>query len=239
MSSAVLWAEVNLCRYRKDGPCECGSVVIRDRLTERRHKERITDYRGAGGESEEEGQKMSTAPKEDERTDEERERQATEMREALVRSEQLRNAYRNTPWTKPSNPKDNAATSRLQMSLFPQTAIAYGALAMTEGHCKYGGYNFREAGVLASVYVDACMRHLFKWVNGQNVDPKTQVPELASALACIAVIIDAFECGKLNDDRPPKAPLASLLESFEQKTKHLQQTFPDGPPRCVEKERAA
>lgn len=81
---------------------------------------------------------------------------------------------------KDTNPKDGAATSRLDLTLFPQTALAYGALAFTEGHLKYGGYNWRDAGVNASVYVAAALRHLTKWYNGEAFDPKTGVPHLAN-----------------------------------------------------------
>jgi len=129
---------------------------------------------------------------------------------------------------KPSNPKDRMATSRLDLSLFPQTAIAYGALAFTEGDLKYGGYNWRVAGVSANVYVAALFRHVFKWYNGELEDIETHVPHLASAIACLSVIIDAVECGKLNDDRPPKADMAKLLGEFESKVKHLQLIFPNG-----------
>lgn len=135
---------------------------------------------------------------------------------------------------KPTNPKDRAATSRLDLSLFPETAIAYGALAMTEGDCKYGGYNWREAGVLASVYYAAARRHLGKWWDGQDDDPKTWVPHLANALACIAVIIDAVHACQLKDDRPPRTGFAELLGDLEVTVKHLQQEFPNGPGRYTE-----
>jgi hypothetical protein len=137
---------------------------------------------------------------------------------------------------KPTNSKDKAATSRLDLSLFPDTAAAYGALAMVEGDCKYGGYNYRPGGVLASVYVAACRRHLSKWYNGQDEDAKTKVHHLASALACIAVMIDAIECGVLQDDRPPACDLDGLLARCEEKVKHLQKTFPNGPRRYTQKE---
>jgi hypothetical protein len=134
---------------------------------------------------------------------------------------------------KPTNPKDRAATYRLDLTLFPDTAIAYGALAMTEGDCKYGGYNYRPLGVSASIYIVACRRHLSKWYNGEYADPKTKVPHLASALACIAVIIDGIEMGNLKDDRPPSCDLARLLSSFEEKVKHLHTIYPDGPERIT------
>jgi hypothetical protein len=138
---------------------------------------------------------------------------------------------------KATNPKDRAATSRLDLSLFPDTAVIYGALAMTEGDCKYGGYNYRVGGVLASVYYAATSRHLAKWFGGEWADPRTNVPHLASALACIAVVIDAVECGVLKDDRPPRVDVAGLLTRFEENVKHLQTMFPDGPERYTEEKK--
>jgi len=135
---------------------------------------------------------------------------------------------------KPTNPKDRMATSRLDLSLFPDTATAYGALGMVEGDCKYGGYNYRVRGVLASVYVAALRRHISKWYNGEWNDGKTGVPHLASAIACLAIIIDAHEVGVLKDDRPPSVHMTSLLDEFEKKVKHLQSIFPDGPDRYTQ-----
>ena len=135
---------------------------------------------------------------------------------------------------KDTNPKDRIATTRLDLSLFPATATTYGALAMTEGDLKYGGYNYRTAGVKASVYFAAANRHLNKWFNGEWADQKTEVPHLASALACIGVLIDAIECDKLNDDRPPKCDMDALLNEMERRVIHLQQLFPDGPERHKE-----
>ncbi len=135
---------------------------------------------------------------------------------------------------KDTNPKDRIATTRLDLSLFPVTAKAYGALAMTEGDLKYGGYNYRTSGVKASVYFAAANRHLDKWFNGEWADQDTHVPHLASALACIGVLIDAIECQKLNDDRPPKCDMARLLDDMENNVIHLQKLFPNGPDRHKE-----
>jgi Domain of unknown function (DUF5664) len=127
---------------------------------------------------------------------------------------------------KDTNPKDRAATTRLDFSVWPETASAYGALAMTEGDYKYGAYNYRVAGVQASVYVAALRRHMAKWYNGENEDPDTGVPHLANALACVGVIIDALEAGALIDDRPPRVDMGSLLRRFQEKVKRLQEVFP-------------
>jgi hypothetical protein len=135
---------------------------------------------------------------------------------------------------KPTNPKDRMAISRLDLSLFPDTAVVYGSLGMTEGDCKYGGFNFRVGGVLASVYYAAAKRHLAKWFNGEWADAKTNVPHLGSALACVAIIIDAVECGVLRDDRPPKTALAKLLSDAELLVTKLHTMFPNGPVRFTE-----
>lgn len=135
---------------------------------------------------------------------------------------------------KPTNPKDRLATSRLDLSLFPDTAVAYGALGMTEGDSKYGGYNYRVGGVLASVYYAAARRHLADWFNGENIDRKTQVPHLASAIACIAILVDAVECNVLRDDRPPKCNYRKILTEAEALVESLHRMFPDGPARFTE-----
>lgn len=134
-----------------------------------------------------------------------------------------------------SNPKDAAASTRLDLSLFPASARAYGALAFTEGDLKYGGYNWRVAGVKPSVYVAAAGRHLDKYWNGEDVDPVTGVPHLAYAEACIAVVIDAIESDKLVDDRPPKQS-AALYKRFEEIIKKLQSLIPRRTVRYTEKE---
>jgi hypothetical protein len=149
--------------------------------------------------------------------------------------------YNKTGWPydeakKEGNPKDNAATDRIDISLFPDTAVVYGALAMTEGHLKYGGYNYRPIGVSASVYYSALRRHMAKWFNGENDDPKTGVPHLANAIGCLAVLIDSIEARVLVDDRPPIVDVADLIERARWKVKHLQKMFPNGPKRYTQKD---
>lgn len=139
------------------------------------------------------------------------------------------------PMVKDTNPKDRAATSRLDITLFPQTAIIYGALGMTEGDLKYGGYNYREKGVSFSTYIAALMRHLMKLYNGEWEDVKTGVPHLASMLSDVAIIIDAHEMGILNDDRPPRCDVARLLDEMEEKVKCLQSIFTNPPGRVTQK----
>ena len=133
--------------------------------------------------------------------------------------------------TKATNPKDIMATARLPLHLVPSTVEAFAALAYAEGAAKYGAYNWRETGVSASVYLSALRRHLAKWQNGEWADEKTGVPHLASIIADAGIILDAWLCGKLNDDRPPAAPMSELIDSMEPNVRALLEMFKDRNPR--------
>lgn len=135
---------------------------------------------------------------------------------------------------KPSNPKDRAASNRLDISLFPMTAIVAGALAMVEGDCKYGGYNYREMGVCVSTYISALDRHKMKFYNGEWQDTKTWVAHLGSMIASCAILIDGFAKGNIVDDRPPRLDVTALLDEAEEKVTHLHEIFPNGPARYTE-----
>ena len=113
---------------------------------------------------------------------------------------------------KATNPKDAIATDKAPLHLVPASFKAYTATALAEGALKYGAWNWRAAGVRASVYVSALQRHLDKWFNGEDIDPDTGVPHLANAAACLAVLIDSDVQGSMTDDRPiEQAGLPFLL----------------------------
>lgn len=98
------------------------------------------------------------------------------------------------------NPKDIVGSMKLPLHLWPTTATAMGSVALLNGALKYGRANWRRIGVRASVYVDACHRHLAAWFEGHEKDEEG-VPHLAAALACLAIIVDAQAAGTLVDDR--------------------------------------
>jgi len=140
--------------------------------------------------------------------------------------------------TKPTNPKDVAAIGKLDFSLIPGSAMAYLALALTEGHAKYGGYNYRVGGVLASVYTGALDRHKLKYQEGEWQDEKTCVPHLASMMACCAILIDAHEHDVLVDDRPPNEEggfsMSELIERLGKIAQNIKKLWPDGPGRYTQ-----
>lgn len=126
---------------------------------------------------------------------------------------------------KDTNPKDIFGSSKIDTGLVPDSAIIAEALAFSEGALKYGRYNWRIAGVRASVYNAALRRHLSKWWNGEDVDPDTGVPHLASIRACCAILLDASLVGKLTDDRPPKANMTSQIDYANGVFLHLKDVF--------------
>jgi hypothetical protein len=131
---------------------------------------------------------------------------------------------------KPTNPKDQIAVTKLPLHLVPSTLEVFAVLAFLEGASKYGAFNWRVAGVRASVYKSAAERHLKKWWNGEWADKRTGVPHLASAIACLAIILDAGVCGKLTDDRPPPAPVSDLIDGMEADVRRLLDLFADRNP---------
>lgn len=126
---------------------------------------------------------------------------------------------------KETNPKDAIGATKLPMHLIPGSAKAYLAIAFLEGALKYGKYNWRVAGVRASIYADAMERHYEKWKNGEDEDPTTKVPHLASVMACAAIILDAAVCGKLTDDRPPKGKEHYHIDFLAQHVRYLQKMY--------------
>jgi dATP/dGTP diphosphohydrolase len=107
---------------------------------------------------------------------------------------------------KPSNPKDALGSTRAPLHMLPLVAQVAWSLAHMEGGAKYGLWNWCVAGVRASIYVAAAMRHLMKWFFGQTFDPKTGVHHLGYVMACCAILLDAEWREKLVDDRPPALP---------------------------------
>jgi hypothetical protein len=127
--------------------------------------------------------------------------------------------------SKESNPKDVIGTTKVPLSLVPGIVQAYASIAWLEGKTKYGGVNWREAGVKETVYADALLRHFYKYHDGGEwADQKTNVPHLASIIACAGIILDAQLAGKLIDDRPmSQAGLSQAIDDLSSLVEHLRQ----------------
>lgn len=132
---------------------------------------------------------------------------------------------------KNTNPKDLIGSDKLPIHLFPMTAVLFGAVALLDGALKYGRTNWREAGVRASIYYDACMRHLSRWFEGEDLDPDSGIHHLAHAIACIAILIDALEADNLKDDRMYPANYEKTLKEMTKYVKLLKEKYKDYNPK--------
>src|SRR5581483_9154980 len=101
-----------------------------------------------------------------------------------------------------ANPKDLRGSRKVSLTKFPAIATLHASHAMMNGAVKYGPYNWRETAVTASIYVDACMRHLHAWFEGEECADDSDVHHLGHAIACLGILLDAQETGNLIDDRP-------------------------------------
>ena len=117
------------------------------------------------------------------------------------------------------NPKDRIANKKISLTKFPPVALIHGAHAMNDGAAKYGPYNWRENAVIASIYIDAAMRHLLSWFDGEEAASDSEVHHLGHAMACCAILLDAQATGNLIDDRPPvsKTEAVKLMKRLQEK----------------------
>ena len=122
---------------------------------------------------------------------------------------------------KDTNPKDAIGANKLPLHLWPVPATALGSLALLDGALKYGRTNWRSAGVRASIYVDACQRHLAAWFEGEDSDPDSGLNHLGHALACLAILTDAQHAGKLTDDRMLPGNYRNLIEQLTPEVERL------------------
>jgi hypothetical protein len=110
-----------------------------------------------------------------------------------------------------ANPKHAAGMAKPPLNLVPPSALIHEALVFQLGAKKYGAFNWRESAVVRSIYLAAAMRHLLALMDGQDLDEESGLPHEAHIRACMAILIDARELGKLIDDRGPAGTAAKLL----------------------------
>lgn len=128
--------------------------------------------------------------------------------------------------SKDTNPKDFVGIKKAPLSTVSGPVLMELGLAMLEGARKYGRFNYREKGVLASVYYDALQRHMIDWYEGEDLDPDSGLSHVTKAIATLCVLRDAMIQGKFKDDRPPKSPPGWLAE-FNKKAGSIVDKYPN------------
>lgn len=120
------------------------------------------------------------------------------------------------PTVKDSNPKDAIGCTKPSTHFIPKPVLYEVGNVLFSGARKYGAFNWRVAGVRASVYQNAAGRHTDAWQEGEDLDPDTGIHHLSHAIAGLMIIRDAMIQDKFVDDRPPSSPADWMKKAQEQ-----------------------
>lgn len=118
-----------------------------------------------------------------------------------------------------TNPKDLIGVKKPRISLVPPTGIIHEAKAFENGAVKYGAYNYRDKKVQALIYVDAAIRHIYQWLDGEENAEDSGVHHLGHARACLNILLDAQVNGFLLDNRPTKGKSSELIKQLTEENK--------------------
>lgn len=130
---------------------------------------------------------------------------------------------------KDTNPKDAVGTKKVPMSCVPSVVMAEVGLGMMEGARKYGRHNYRAAGIRASVYYDAALRHLFQWWEGEDIDVDSNLSHITKAIATLVVLRDGMLTNTWTDDRPPQI-VPGWMNELNKKAGELIEKYPTSAP---------
>lgn len=75
------------------------------------------------------------------------------------------------------------------LSLISRTALEEEAKVMEFGKQKYGTHNWR-AGMDFSRLMDAALRHVYAFADGEDMDKETGLSHLAHARCCLAFLLE-------------------------------------------------
>lgn len=119
------------------------------------------------------------------------------------------------------NAKDRIGVTKIPLGLMPVAALVHCCLALFDGVLKYTKANWRKEKISASIYYDAALRHIYKYIEGQENDADSGVHHLGHAMACLAILLDARETDNLIDDRPFKGSPELVDAAKEEVTRLL------------------
>jgi len=101
------------------------------------------------------------------------------------------------------------------LGMLPRVALEQEAQVMEFGAKKYGKFNYRK-GMKWSRLIDAALRHIYAFADGQDKDEETGLSHLAHARCCLGFLLD-YEANSLGeDDRKPNEKAIPAVD-----TKHV------------------
>lgn len=89
------------------------------------------------------------------------------------------------------------------LSLIPRAAHIAEAEVLAFGAKKYAAWNWSK-GMAHSRLIDAALRHITAYADGEDVDPESGLSHLAHARCCLGFLIELTQTHPdLDDRRPP------------------------------------
>ena len=121
-------------------------------------------------------------------------------------------------------PKSDSGNLKVPMSALSPAVLSEVAVAMQEGHYKYGLFDYLKRGASSSTYYDAAERHLMRWFAGEDIDEDSNLSHITKTISALMVLRHAEIQGDIRDDRPQKAP-PEFFKQLDAKAKALRSKY--------------
>ena len=110
-------------------------------------------------------------------------------------------------------------SAKPRMNLLPPKAIMEVAKVLTFGAEKYDAENWRKLDDLQNRYTAGALRHIFAHMDGEQLDPETNLSHLAHALCCLLFKLEIeLENAQIKEEEPREVDTAKHTardQSFE------------------------
>lgn len=113
------------------------------------------------------------------------------------------------------NPKNLVGAKKAPLRLVPPALFIGAAEALENGAQKYGPQNWRDQPVSAVTYVEAALRHLLAYLDGEDTAPDTGIHHVKHAVAGLGILLDCLGLETLIDDRPKPGSAPKLLAELD------------------------
>lgn len=101
---------------------------------------------------------------------------------------------------KKKSPGNKFDTGKAPISLIPKEALEEEAKALGFGASKYGRFNFK-GGIEYSRLIDAAMRHILAFADGEDLDPEAKTNHIGNARANLGMLLWMINNKPEMDDR--------------------------------------
>ena len=110
-------------------------------------------------------------------------------------------------------------SAKPRMNLLPPKAIIEVSKVLTFGAEKYDAENWRKLDDLQNRYTAGALRHIFAHMDGEQLDPETNLSHLAHALCCLLFKLEIeLENDMIEEEMPREADTrehTARYQSFE------------------------